>query len=121
KANGSRVRVAFAPDGRTLAFSHRDVIALWDLAGGRKRAEFSAGAPCGPGGTLVVFSSTGKWLATAGEADDIKVWDAATLKEVCTIQSHQGAVTSLAFFPHDRWLVSGGLDKTIRIWQLPKR
>lgn len=67
------------------------------------------------------FSADGKWIASAGSAL-IRIWNAADGKEALTFKT-QPRVTRLALYPNRRGmppqlLVSTGLDKTIRFWDL---
>ena len=42
--------------------------------------------------------------------ETVKVWDAATGKEMLTLKGHTIAVASVAFSPDGRRIVSGGSD-----------
>ncbi|MCB9642120.1 MAG: hypothetical protein H6728_03520 [Myxococcales bacterium] len=65
----------------------------------------------------VAWSRDGKWIATAGEGLEIKIWNAATLSLEHTINNaHTSTITSLTFHPGGRWLVSGSVDQNIRFW-----
>src|SRR5205823_176501 len=74
-----------------------------------------------PGGNLhasdLAFSPDGRWLATPGEEKDIKIWDAATGKELRTLnKGHKDLVVRLAFSPDGRRLASTSEDKTVKVW-----
>ena len=51
-----------------------------------------------------------------GDDKAIRIFDAATGKEVIRIAAHTGKVTALAFSPDGKLLVSGSEDKTVRIF-----
>ena len=56
--------------------------------------------------TGVAFSPDGKYLATASQDNTVRVWDAATGKEVAVLRGHTGYVLSVAFSPDGKWLAS---------------
>ena len=74
----SNGRMAFAPDGKSLAVSNFTTVALWSLADGRMIRELS--------GVLdqindVQFSPDGKVVAAASNDPAIVFWDPATGSE----------------------------------------
>jgi WD40 repeat protein len=44
------------------------------------------------------------------------VWDATTSQETLTLQGHTSSVTSVAFSPDGKRIVSGSLDQTLKVW-----
>jgi WD40 repeat protein len=63
----------------------------------------------------VAFSLDGRYLATAGRDEAIRVWDAARGKLVRSLQGHAGTVRALAYSPGGR-LASAGDDMAVRLW-----
>ena len=61
-------------------------------------------------------SSPARSSTTAGTDGVVKVWDTGTAQEVLTLKEHKGAVTGLAFSPDGRLLLTGGADKTARVF-----
>jgi WD40 repeat protein len=75
----------------------------------------------------VVYSPDGKWLACAGNAGSdnhaVRVWEAATNKEVARLKGPLGGVALVAFSPDGKTLAATGLGRPVRLydtatWQL---
>lgn len=104
--------IAIDPEGKRLALAHFEdrKIIHYELATGKKLAA----CPGHRDGTkFVVFSPDGKWLASAGKDKAIggtdrriRVWDAATLREVRSWRVESDTVYQLQFTPDGKGLAS---------------
>ncbi|HEY1381149.1 MAG TPA: sigma-70 family RNA polymerase sigma factor [Gemmataceae bacterium] len=123
--------LAFSPDGKLLATcsqnvhgvgllgNRTDFVFVWDVATGQRAAGAAEGLGVGAG--VVTFSPDGRLLATASADGTIRLWDAATWKELKQFRGHRDFVTALAFTPDGRRLLSGGADTTVLAWDVPGR
>ncbi|MFC4591516.1 nSTAND1 domain-containing NTPase [Sphaerisporangium corydalis] len=67
--------------------------------------------------TSVAFSQDRTRLASAGVDETVRIWDAATGKQIgAPLTGHTGVVYSVAFSPDGTRLASGSDDGTVRIW-----
>jgi WD40 repeat protein len=126
--------LVFSPDGKTLAIRGRSQrVRVWDTETGKELYQLGDVAPAQPrGGVLAVnikgfaaatpevrnlaFSPDGKQLATAA-AGTVRLWDAATGKELSLSDSHQGTLVAVALAPDGQTVVSWGADRMIRRWE----
>ncbi len=66
------------------------------------------------------LSPDGKVLATGGYDNTIKLWDAASGKELRTLDGHNGAVFELAFRSDGKLLASASGDRTVKLWDVAR-
>ncbi|MGA2659061.1 MAG: protein kinase [Verrucomicrobiota bacterium] len=104
----------FSTDGVALCAGYEDSTAeIFDTARGRRLALLEgAKAPiCG-----VVLLPDGSTAATADFAQDVKLWDLKTRKELVTLGGEIRAHFALALSPDGRRLAAGGASPVVRLW-----
>jgi WD40 repeat protein/class 3 adenylate cyclase len=100
-------------DGSLVAVGYNDRTArVWEIATGRLVAELPHAGPV----YGVAFSPNGEFLvAASGNAPTI--WDLESQRPLVRLFGHQGAVVPVDFSPDGSSIVSGGVDRSVRIWR----
>ncbi|MEO2020870.1 MAG: protein kinase, partial [Pirellulaceae bacterium] len=66
----------------------------------------------------VVCSPDGKWLASAGADQAIKIWQANTGQLKATLRGHEKTIRGLSFSHDGLRLASASEDRSVRIWDI---
>ncbi|KAJ1929627.1 ribosome assembly [Tieghemiomyces parasiticus] len=69
----------------------------------------------------VNFSPDGRWIASAGFDNSVKLWDGATGRFVASLRGHVGAVYQVCWSSDSRLLVTASKDSTCKVWDLRTR
>lgn len=106
-------RVAFSPDGKTVA-SSGPAIHLWDVATGKEIG--SRASHGGPVSSFAFAPDGGSAVTVSVHDHDVRLWDTTSGRPLGHITAHKLYVRSGAISPDGRFLVTGGGDNVLRLW-----
>jgi len=66
----------------------------------------------------VAWSPDGTKLASGSRDQTVRIWEAATGKQLSQLTGHSNWVTLVSWSPDGKRLASGSWDKTVRIWEV---
>jgi WD40 repeat protein len=113
---GGISRLCFHHDGNWLAIGSKDRVDLYDPIEARKIRELPAvgDRPCmasGHGDHLLVRDQL-----VIGDEENLISYDPNTGQELVRFLGHDGPVRSVSLHPNGMSMASGGVDKSVRVW-----
>lgn len=89
-----------------------ELIVAWDPATGRRIASLPHSAPS----AVIAVAPDGKQFAEAGNDQNIRIRDAATLAILKEFRASNAPITAIAWHPHRPIIAVGSEDQSVRIW-----
>ena len=105
----------FSPDGKWLISGTKDgLMTVWNVS---ERQPVRTLAP-NLGALLgMAFSTDGKRLAVVGQGSAIIIFETVKWRIVAGVQkAHPEGADTIVFSPNGRFLVTGGIDGVVRLW-----
>jgi hypothetical protein len=115
--NGITCVIPLAKSTRFVTGSRSGGIAAYDLTAGRAPARFEDRHTDAV--TCLAASADGRFVVSGSADHTVRVWDAATGRELWTLDG-PASVAGVAMSPDGRRLAAVGTGRTWRVWELPE-
>lgn len=106
-AGSEDILVAGCSDGRLLSFDSNQGQPLWHVDNAHKG-----------GVTSVKLSSNVRFVVSAGEEGELRVWELKTREMVSHLKEHNSRVNEIKLFPNDQYAISVSRDRCLLTWDL---
>lgn len=113
--------VTFSRNSKWLAiagarYNEKSFVKIWNLRAGKWRGKMEL--PWGDDCRELVLSPDNRILAISSVRCEILLWDTDHGELIDTLRGHKQTAVSLTFTSDGQFLISGGLDGTIRFWDV---
>ena len=110
--------IDFSQNGRLLALSDSNgKIKIFSAVNGGEIASFFGKAE-GEEVLALAYSPDGRWLASSGPEQFLKLWDTGVEVKDKNIRNVVGSLKKLQFSSDSKWLLATGDDDSIQIWNV---
>jgi len=93
-------------------------LTLWDLRNHDPLSVTNLSQDGSDEAMVVAISGSGKWIATGGTSQLLKIWNTRTMSLMTAQEGHCGTIVDLKFSPDDKQIVTVGADGIILVWNL---
>lgn len=106
----------FSPDGSLIAFADGNFVYIVMSSDGEIVCTIER--PPAEHTRVLKWSPDGQYVALGGPQNEVLLYDVKTRKLVHSFEGHEGEVSAIAFNSDGSWLISGGFDGVIFVWDM---